>query len=245
MTNLLRAEVLKLRTTRTPWVLLAATVAVSALAVAGAVLGGVAVGLSHESASGVRSVLVNAANGAIFVLVLGVIISAGEFRQGTATDTFLTTPRRWRVIAVKLVVAGLAGLVFGALAAGVSIGIADLTYRMRGLTFPVGSSAVWSTLGGAALYAMLFGAIGSATGSLVRNQVVAVVGWLAWILVVEHVATQLMPDIGRWLPAAAGRALLGRAGEELPSPAAAGAMLAIYALAIMSIAVLSERYRDA
>ena len=163
MTNLLLAEALKLRTTRTMWALLGATVAVSALAVATAVVVGSDTNLDLESARGAREIMNVTANGAIFVLVLGVILSAGEFRMGTATDTFLTTPRRWRVVAAKLVTAGAVGLVFGALAAGVSIGIAGLSYRLEGLTFPLGSSDAWSTVGGSVLYAALFGAIGAAT----------------------------------------------------------------------------------
>jgi ABC-2 type transport system permease protein len=245
VTNLLRAEVLKLRSTRTMWALLGATVAVSSLAVASAVIVGADTSLDLESARGARSILNVTANGGIFVLVLGVIVSAGEFRMGTATDTFLTTPRRWRVIAAKLAIAGVAGLVFGALAAGVSLGIADLSYRLEGLTFPLGSSDAWSMLGGAVLYAALFGAIGAATGSLVRNQVVGIVGWLVWIAVVEHIATGFASGIGRWLPVAAGRALVGETNQDLLSRGTAAAVLAIYALAIMSAAVVSERFRDA
>jgi ABC-2 type transport system permease protein len=245
VTNLLLAEALKLRTTRTMWALLCATVAVSALAVASAVIVGSDTNLDLESARGAREIMNVTANGAIFVLVLGVIVSAGEFRMGTATDTFLTTPRRWRVVAAKLVTAAVVGLVFGALAAGVSIGIAGLSYRLEGLTFPLGSSDAWSTLGGSVLYAALFGAIGAATGSLVRNQVVAIVGWLVWIAVVEHIATGFAPDIGRWLPVAAGRALVGETGQDLLSRGAAAIVLASYALVIMGMAIVSERYRDA
>jgi len=245
VTNLLHAEVLKLRTTRTAWALLAATVAVSALAVASAVVVGANTSLDLESAREARSILNVTATGGIFVLVLGVIVSAGEFRMGTATDTFLTTPRRWRVIAAKLVIAGVAGLVFGALAASVSVGVADLAYRIKGLTFPLGSSDVWSTLGGAVLYAALFGAIGAATGSLVRNQVVAIVGWLVWIAVVEHIATGFASGIGRWLPVAAGRALVGETNQDFLSRGTAAVVLVIYAIAIMSAAVVSERFRDA
>jgi ABC-2 type transport system permease protein len=245
VTNLLLAEALKLRTTRTMWALLAATVAVSALAVASAVVVGADTTLDLESARGARSVMNVTGNGAIFVLVLGVIISAGEFRMGTATDTFLTTPRRGRVVVAKLVTAGVVGLVFGALAAGVSLGVAGVSYRLEGLTFPLGSSDAWSTLGGSVLYAALFGAIGAATGSLVRNQVVAIVGWLGWIAVVEHIATGFAPEIGRWFPVAAGRALVGEAGGDLLSRGTAAIVLFGYALVIMGLAVVSERYRDA
>jgi len=245
VTNLLRAEVLKLRTTRTMWALLGATVAVSGLAVASAVVVGADTSLDLQSVRGARSILSVTATGGIFVLVLGVIVSAGEFRMGTATDTFLTTPRRWRVIAAKLAIAGIAGLVFGALTAGVSVVVADLSYGIKGLTFPLGSSDVWSTLGGAVLYAALFGAIGASTGSLVRNQVVAIVGWLVWIAVVEHIATGFASSIGRWLPVAAGRALVGEANQDLLPRGTAAVVLVTYALVIMSAAVVSERFRDA
>jgi ABC-2 type transport system permease protein len=227
------------------WALLAATIGVSALGVASAVLVGANAGLDLESADRARSILNVTANGAIFVLVLGVIVSAGEYRQGTATDTFLTTPTRWRVIAAKLAVAGSAGVVFGALAAAVSLGVADLTYRLKDLTFPLGASDARSTLGGAVLYAGLFGAIGAATGSLLRNQVVGIVGWLVWIAVVEHIATGLVPDVGRWFPVAAGRALVGETGGELLSATIAAIVLGAYAAAIMGAAVVGERFRDA
>lgn len=246
MTGLLAAEFLKLRTTRTTWALLAATVAVSALAVASAVVVGAdSSALNLESDRGVRTVLNVAANGAIFVLALGIILAAGEYRQGTATDTFLTTPRRWRVIAAKLGVAATTGIVFGALSAGVSIAVANVVYRLEGYTFPLDSSKGWSTLAGAVLYAALFGALGAATGSLVRNQVAAIVGWLAWLFVVEHIAVGFLPDLGRWLPAAAGQALVRAPNQELLAQPTAAAVLAAYGAVIMTLAVVSERHRDA
>jgi len=68
------------------------------------------------------------------------------------------------------------------------LAVANLSYRLAGYTFPLDSSDAWYTLAGAVLYAALFGALGAATGSLVRNQVAAIVGWLAWLFVVEHIA---------------------------------------------------------
>jgi ABC-2 type transport system permease protein len=246
MTDLLAAEFLKLRTTKTIWGLLAATVAFSALAVAGAVIAGAdTASLDLETERGVRTVLAVSASGAIFVLLLGVIIAAGEYRHRTATDTFLTTPRRWRVIAAKLTVATAIGAAFGALSAGVAIAVADQLYRIEGYAFPLDSSDAWSTLGGAVLYAALFGALGAATGSLVRNQVGAIVGWLAWLFVAEHIGVQLLPDLGRWLPAAAGQALVRAPDDDLLSQPTAAIVLALYGVAIMSVAIVAEGRRDA
>lgn len=246
MTHLLAAELLKLRTTKTTWALLGATVGLTALAVVGAIFAGANVpALDLESERGVRTVLHVSASGALFVLVLGIIMSAGEYRQRTATDTFLTTPRRRRVIASKVVTGAAAGIVFGALSAGAAIAIASHTYTLKGYTFPLDSSATWSILGGGVLYAALFGALGAATGSLVRNQIGAIVGWLAWLFVVENIVLGLAPSVGRWLPATAGRALvLDPNGDLLGQPVAA-AVLVLYGAAVVIVAILSERYRDA
>lgn len=246
MTGLLAAEALKLRTTKTAPALLAATLAVTGLAVAAAVLTGAdEAGLDLESARGVRTVLHVSASGAIFVLVLGIILSAGEHRQRTATDTFLTTPDRRRVVAAKLAVGSAAGVVFGALAAGVAMAVANHLYGTKGYTFPLDSGTGWSILVGAVLYAALFGALGAATGSLVRDQVGAIVGWLAWLFVVENIVLAVAPDVGRWLPAAAGRALVRDPASDLLSQPTGAAVLAAYVAVIVSLAVLSERRRDA
>jgi len=245
MTNLVAAEALKLRTTRTVWALLAASMAVSALAVASAVIVSADTDLDLETDRGMRSVLGLSATGAIFVLVLGIIVSAGEYRQRTAVDTFLTTPRRWRVITAKLGIAATTGAIFGALAVAVSVATAAGAYRLEDVTFGLNSSDAWATLAGAVLYAALFAAMGAATGSLVRNQVAAITGWLAWLAIVEHIAVGFAPDIGRWLPAAAGQALVRTPAEDLLSPLTAAVVLAGYAVAIMAAAIVIERYRDA
>ncbi|HEX6660060.1 MAG TPA: ABC transporter permease, partial [Ilumatobacter sp.] len=230
MTDVLAAEILKLRTTRTVWALLAATLAVTGLAVTGAVYAGAGSdNLDLESAEGVRTVLHVSASGAIFVLILGIIISAGEYRQRTATDTFLTTPDRRRVVGAKLIVGAATGVVFGALSAGVAMFVADHVYDIKGLSFPLGSGDTWSILGGAVAYAALFGALGAATGSLVREQVTAIVGWLAWLFVAENIIVLLGTDVGRWLPGAAGRALVREPSDGLLSQPAGGVVLAVWA----------------
>jgi ABC-2 type transport system permease protein len=245
MTDLVAAEWLKLRTVRTMWLLLAGMLALTSLAVIGAITLASGADLDLESDQGVRTVLHVCAAGAIFVFVLGVIISAGEYRQGTATDTFLTTPQRWRVVVAKLLTAGGAGIVFGAMAAGAALAVAGHVYAIKGYAFPLASSEAWSILGGAVVYAALFGAIGAATGSLVRNQVGVIVGWLVWLLLAENIVVGIAPGIGRWLPGAAGRALVRDPNGDLLSQPAAAVVLAVYAVAIGAAAVVIERRRDA
>jgi ABC-2 type transport system permease protein len=245
MIDLLAAEVLKLRTTRTVGLLLVAMVGLTGLAVTGAVILAANASLDLESEHGMRTVLHVSASGALFVLVLGAIISAGEFRHRTATDTFLSTPRRWRVVAAKLVIAAGAGVVFGALAAGTALAVAAHLYALKGFNFPISSSEAWQILGGAIVYAALLGALGAATGSLVRNQVGVIVGWLVWLLLAENIVVGLAPELGRWLPGTAGRGLvLDPNGDFLSQPVAA-VVLATYAVVIAAAAMVIERRRDA
>ena len=245
MRNVLAAEILKLRTTRIVWYLLLATIGLTALAVGAAVIVANNAHLDLASDRAVREVLHVSASGALFVLVLGVIVSAGEYRQRTATDTFLTTPDRWKVIAAQLVVASGTGTVFGALSAGTALFVANHVYSLVGVSFPLASSDAWQILGGSVLYASLFGALGAATGSLVRNQVAGIVGWLVWVLLAENILLGVLPEVGKWLPAAAGRALVRDPnGTFLSQPVAALALIA-YALVIASVAIAAERRRDA
>jgi ABC-2 type transport system permease protein len=246
MSALLAAEFLKLRSTRTVWALLVATLAVTALAVAGVMAAvGDSTVVTLESERGIQTVLHVSVSGGIFVLVLGVIISAGEYRQRTATDTFLTTPRRWLVIVAKLITGATAGVLFGALSASVAMGVAIALYALQGYAFPLGSTEAWSAFAGTVLYAALFGAVGAATGSLIRNQVTGIVGWLAWLFVVETIVVGFVPEVGRWLPAAAGRALVRDPDGDLLAQPMAALVLASYAIVVMAFAVVAERRRDA
>jgi ABC-2 type transport system permease protein len=245
VSTLIRAELLKVRSTRAAWGLLAATVGVTALAVAGAVVGGSGSGTDMTSDDGVRLALHVSGAGAFFVLVLGLVMTAGEHRHGTATDTYLTTPARWPVTLAKVATASVLGLGFGALSAGVSLAVASHAYQLEGLDLPTGSDQVPAILTGAVAYAVLFGAVGAAVGSLVRNQVGAIVGALAWLLVAEQIVVGLAPGVGRFLPAAAGRALVRDPSDALLGQATGALVLAGYAAAIVLLAVVADRRRDA
>lgn len=241
MTDLVAAEWLKLRTTRLLHGMIPAAVAISSAAVAGAVLS--ADGAVLDSAAGIRRVLPVTGTGALLVLVLGIIISAGEFRHGTAPDTFLTTPRRHQVVAAKLAVGAGVGLAAGAIISLVSVGVASLLYSVEGATFPIGDAEVWLILAGTLAYSTLFAVIGVALGVLVRNQALAVGGALAWFAVVEHTLVNLAPDIGRWLPAAAGLAIVRTHLDGLLSPLGGAAVLVVYgaAIAVAGVRVVATR----
>jgi ABC-2 type transport system permease protein len=242
--DLVRAEWLKLRTTRLLLGMVPAAVALSGAAVAGTILAADSA-TELESVDGVRRVLAVTGAGAILVLVVGILISAGEYRHGTAADTFLTTPRRHRVLAAKLTVGGGLGVAVGTLTSAVCVGLAGILYAIEGATFPIGDGGVWLSLAGTLTYTALFAIVGVALGSLLRNQVLAVASALSWLAIFEHTLVHLLPDIGRWLPAAAGQAIVRTPLDGLLSPAAGTVVLAAYGAAITVAGIRVAATRDA
>jgi ABC-2 type transport system permease protein len=240
--DLVAAEWLKLRTTRLLLGMVPAAVAISCAAVAGVVLSADAAQL--VSSEGIRRSLSVTGAGAVLVLVLGILVSAGEHRHGTSVDTFLTTPQRHRVVGAKLAVAAGLGLGVGMLIAAASLGLAGLLYRTRGAGFPFGDAEVWLTFAGTLAYTTLFAVLGVAVGALVRNQVSAVGGALVWFAVVEHTLVNLVPSVGRWLPAGAGQAIVRTPLDGLLPQLAGAAVLALYAAVIAAVGIRLETTRD-
>ncbi|MHB1391032.1 MAG: hypothetical protein ACYCXF_07375 [Thermoleophilia bacterium] len=245
MKSLFSAEFLKLRTTRTASALLGAIVVITALSVAATVARAIPGNVSLESDEGIRAVLHVAGSGALFVLMLGIIVTAGEYRQRTAVDTFLTTPRRSRVLAAKLAASISAGVVFGSVATVAAVATAALAYHFKGLNLPLGTGLAWKILLGSVTYAALFGGLGASIGSLIRNQIVAIIGSIAVLIIAEPMIFVISPAVGRWLPAAMGRALVSDPGGDFLSQPVAGVMLFIYVAVIMLAAAAIERRRDA
>jgi ABC-2 type transport system permease protein len=244
MGDLVSAEWLKLRTTRLLHGTVPAAVLLSIAAVAGSVLATDRAGVPLASTRGLERILSLTGTGALVVLLVGIVMAAGEHRHGTAADTYLTTPRRVRVVAAKLAVGAAVGLAIGAITSAACVGTAAVLFRLDGTAFPFDDRAVWLTLAGSLVYTTLFAVLGVALGTLIRNQVLAVAVALAWIGVVEHVLVNLAPAVGRWLPTAAGLALVRTPLDGILSPLAGAMVLALYTLAIGALGVRFAVTRD-
>jgi ABC-2 type transport system permease protein len=243
MTALIAAEWLKLRTTR----LLVATLPIAAVLSVAAVTGMALSGHSDEAATaeGAQRILSVAGAGAIVLLIVGILISAGEHRHGTVTDTYLTTPQRQRVLTAKFLVAGSLGVVSGFTTAAACVLAAYGITEGRGSALLLDSGGVWLTLPGTAVYTGLFAVLGAAIGAIARNQVVAIAITLGWIAIVEHTLVNLIPTAGRWLPVGAGQAILRTPIDGLLSPPAAVAVLTAYTALAATAGVMIERSRGA
>jgi hypothetical protein len=121
MTRLLRAEVGKLRTVWSTYVLFGIVVVLDLLFGFGLALArggrhGGAAGLApHGSSQWFANVFGVLDNSRLLALVLGVLIITGEYRHKTVTPTFLAEPRRGRVVTAKLGVAFGGGVALGVL----------------------------------------------------------------------------------------------------------------------------------
>jgi ABC-2 type transport system permease protein len=235
MTRLVQAELLKLRTTRTARTLLALAAAGTAALVALVLLLAGTPGQPTLGADALRQlVLVPAKPLTLAALVLGILGMAGEFRHGTATSTFLTTPVRGRVVAAKLGAAALTGLAMALVAAAAVFAVGLPWLRAEGIEVALADTGLAARVAGLAAAVALFAVLGVGLAALLRNQIAAViVGLLWWSQGVEGLLVGLLrqPDLERWLPLGAASALTGPGAATLPMWAG-GLVFAAYGLAL-------------
>ena len=109
MTGLIRAEVLRLATTRTYWLLAAGAIVL----IAGGIATTAATASLTPGTNPARSVLAIAGLAQTVALIAGALSVTGEFRHNTITPAVLITPRRTPLLAAKVITLAAAGLVFG------------------------------------------------------------------------------------------------------------------------------------
>jgi ABC-2 type transport system permease protein len=244
MRRLIRTEMLKLRTVRSPWLLLAAS---PLLVIAG--ISGLSLSAKKPLDTATQSqALAHVGLASIFTLAFGILAVAGEYRHRTITDTYLSTPARGRVISAKLAVHGVLGALSGVLASLVGLLVTAAWWSDKGVSFSWGDSAMWTTIGGGIAWNAAFAAIGVGVGALVRNLVGAIAVALAWVALVEGIVGQLIGNLARWLPFNAGQALgagsKAMTSEDLLPRWGGGAVLAIYTVVFAALAVLTSMRRD-
>lgn len=240
MTPLLRAELLKLRTTRTFAALVGSAAGLSLLIVV------LSTSIGDDWSSDDVRDLFTVDLTSFFILLLGVMGMAGEWRHKTITSTVLAAPDRIRLLAAKVIAYAVAGAVLSFVVTLTNMVVGSIILSARGETtadFADLVDVLWRNL----TVAALLGAFGVAIGALVRNQVAAIIGVLVFALIVEPTVGGLAPDVGKFGPtSSAPTAILygSDADDEYLSSAAAGVavMLAwIAAAAAAGGALLKSR----
>lgn len=240
--QLARAELLKVRTTRTVLGLLAGMAALLVLIVVVNIAGSDKEDL--EGTEGLRTVLTIGGTGYVFTLCLGVIGMAGEYRHGTIGHLFVAAPQRWQIVVAKVVSYAIAGAVFGAMAVllvfsigAAGLSIKDVDVRMDGALPP-------KVALGTVLACSLAAVIGVGLAALVKEQVVALMIGVGWTLVIDTFLSAAVPEVNKYFPGGAITALLRQSTDNVLSQGLAVLLLAGYAAAFAIAGTLVAQRRD-
>lgn len=226
MTGLVRSELSKIMSTRLWWGLLAGAALYAALQ-AGVTAGfaGMDPGAGQQglppldSDEAIRSIYATGAfSGAyIFALILGVTGMTAEYRYQTATPTFLATPRRARVVVAKALAHLGVGIGYGIVALLAALVAGGAVILVRGQDLGLATPGLWRAAALAVLAVAIWTMLGLGVGTLIRNQVAA-------ILIAVFITFLVEPLLGLALNAldldAVSKFLPSTASSAMTSPAA-------------------------
>ena len=244
MSRQLHSELLKLRTTRTFWLLIGITVGLVVLITV------LTLGLDTalNTKADVRAVLSTAGASGLMLLILGVVFAAGEYRHGTIAWTLLVTPDRLRVAAGQALACAIAGATIGAAIAALTAVVA-LPWLAAKDAPTLSSGELIGLFAGGVLYTALAAALGAGVGALLRNQAAAIVLVLVLLFVIDPVLSALVEGYGRYSLTGLEAALIGgtadEAGlDELPPVWLAALLWAGYTAVLVGAAALLTSRRD-
>lgn len=218
MINAIRAELIKMRSMPGVWVSFGLAFPLTVLVTIGVLAG--AGGFPGHTFYFVETLrqrreLLGAGYFGIEILapIVGVLCVTGEYRHKTITTTLVLTPVRTRVLLAKVSVTAVWSI-FIALLTLVAVGVVALPWNaaLGGVTSQV-TDQVGAVVPGLLVSAVLLGLFGLGFGTLVKNQVAAILLTIGGTLILEALLVALARAIFHynlnWLPNAAGAALAG------------------------------------
>jgi ABC-2 type transport system permease protein len=237
-----KAELLKIRSTRTTIGLVLGMIALILLF---SLLSGLLTKAPNlVTAEDQRGVLSVGSLAGVFSALAGIMLVTSEYRYGTIRPTFLFTPMRSRVVAAKLAAGLLAGLIFGIVAEGLGFAIGYAALAGRGIHLVLNGNQITLLLLGTFAGTALWGAIGVGLGAIIRSQVGAIIGLLAWGFVAENLLFAFLPSVGRFAPAHTSDALIGLTTKHLLHATAGGLMLTAWTAALALAGATLAARRD-
>jgi ABC-2 type transport system permease protein len=247
VTALVRSELLKVRTVRSWWAYLGATVLVAGVAVAGTIGGSDSAALGTVDFQ--RDLFETIGIATLIGLILGITIVTSEFRHGTVTPAFLAAPARERVLGAKAAAAVLIAAGLALLALAVTVAVTVAWFAATGTELHLGSGEIWQAVGQQLLATVLWALVGFAIGSAVHGQVGALVGTLVWIFLVETLVGVLfgvldLDELGAYLPFRALDAASGGQGGDVLSYEGGLLVSVAWIGAIAAFGVARTRRRD-
>lgn len=239
-----RAELMKLTTTRMPWafaVVLLAIAAINAAAVAfGTDMDGSKTFVS--TAADQRSLIAFAGNATMIAGLFGAIAAAREYAHLTVIPTFLAEPRRRRAAWAQLTAIALGGAVVGAVGAALTAIAVAAALPTTEFGFLVSAAGVLQVIAASALCGAVGAVLGAGIGTVVRNVGGAVTGAVLALIVAPPLLVQLVSSSASWVPANLALVLSG-VTDDVSGPAAVAAIV-VWALVPAAVGVAAVRRRD-
>ena len=203
MIQLVRAELLKLRTTQVWFWMFLLAIAVGVLAVVATLASN-----DVKSPADVPLLFANANGAIVTAFILGVLGITTEFRYQTITPTVLQTPSRWTVVAAKLLSYAIIGLAYALACLAVQPMIALPWLSAKGIDFSLSDPDLRRAIFGFPVIFLLFAIMGIGVGALLRNQIVAMVVGLVFLLALENILVAI-PKVRNAYPYLPGGAMQG------------------------------------
>ena len=144
--------------------------------------------------------------GMMIVMIQAVMLVTTEYGANTSKTTLLATPTRWQVPIAKFLVYGVIAsvLAFISNVVGTILAKWSLGWNLEDEELlskvGLGADGLWEQIGRIELYLLLTIAAAIGVGYLVRNTAGGIAIMLLWNLVIEGTLVQLVPKIRDWLP---------------------------------------------
>jgi hypothetical protein len=235
MRALLRAEIRKLRWTRSMWGLALAGVLISV--VSGTIL---VVAFKPAEIAGRLSLhgplRFGISNVGLVVALLGIRVLGDELQHRTLAATLLREPNRVRVLLAKVLVATGLGAVMTVVIYALVVPTTLLAVRVRDLPMVIDAGATLAVFARVLIAMALLGAIGVGLAGAVRNRTVALIAFVLGITFGESIVGGLL-KIPRYMPGELVNALVSGGRGAAVAPALAAFILAALAAVAVGAAV--------
>lgn len=254
-TNLLASEWTKIRSVRsTFWTLMAAAVMTIGLA---AIVCSVYVAQYDGISEKIRAEfdpasfsLIGGIMAQLAIAVLGVLVITSEYGSGTIRSTLTATPQRLNVLAAKAGVFAAVVLVVTTIASFIAFFLGQAILSTKDIGIGIGTPGALRSVIGTGLYLAVLGLLALGLGTCIRKTagaITAVMGMIFVLPVVFSLLPSSMSVVEKYLPTAAGEAIINGGAGTMPSlsPWVGLGVFFLYAVAALGVGAFLLVRRDA
>ena len=188
--------------------------------------------------------------GQLTILVLGVLVLSSEYSTGLIRASLLAVPRRWPMLAAKIIAFTAVVLVIGEVVCFASFFVGSAILNSK-VPVSISDPGVLRSVAGGGLYLAGLGLFAMAVAGLIRHTAGAITGVIGFVLVLAPLS-QLIPDpagtyIHAYLPTEAGQLIVQthRASGDVLTPWQGFGVFALWIVLLLAAAGWLLQRRDA